>query len=135
MGMDAESGATEAFQLSDVTVQMAAEGVLMRRDDAHYRSIPTSDPIRVDGAELRELDSVLSLVNTAVLPHTGLFAGNAGTNGKKRRLTAKRRKSLLDAIDRGGQELFTMLCDFHLLSELDLALPPNQMNDLCHLVL
>jgi NPL4 family len=150
LAMDAQMGATEAFQLSDVAVQMVAEDMVLldQNDDdddekkkdgknskkttkasgggGRYGS--TRHPILVDGKETHTLDSVLCLVNTAMLSHQGSFVGTTKTSSsavKKSngRLTTKTRKALLKALD--GQDyasLFGILSNFQVLLAIDEAL-------------
>jgi len=145
--LDARSGATEAFQLSDVTVQMVAEGVLpFASSEANKklgeRIVMTSDPIVIDGKETQELDSVLCLVNTAMLSHAGRYAGKGKNNSLKRGgkgLTAKSKKNILKKIEltgAGGDDgsLLEELCDFNLLIALDRLLGKSDINELCKLV-
>ena len=140
--MDARTGATEAFQLSDVSVQMVAEGMLLVDDNASAaaaaaakgnsskksktsttstrgRYCPTKHAIMVDGKETTELDTVLCLVNTALLSHNGLYSAVTTTTKKKTgRLTKKALKSLAKALhqsNNGNQDdssLLALLCDF-----------------------
>lgn len=148
LALDARSGATEAFQLSDVAVQMVAEGVLPdpRSTGAaapYGRILPTADPVVVDGEETEELDSVLCLVNTAVLSHEGRYAGKRGVDplkkgGRAPALSARTRRSLLQTINDGGDggdaKLLQELCDFNLLLALDRSLDDKDTRDLCALV-
>ena len=75
LALDGRVGATEAFQLSDVCVQMVAEGVLtapiVDETLASTRYVTLKDPVVVAGDETTQLDSVLLLVNTAMLSHVG----------------------------------------------------------------
>ena len=137
LAMDASSGGTEAFQLSDVAVQMVAEHYLLPGDDsqpkASGRYCPTRHPVLVDGKETSELDSVLCLVNTALLSHEGLYAGSGST--KKGRLTSKARKALLRALDSDDhRKLLETLCDFELLLVLDDLLSASDSERLCQIV-
>lgn len=178
LAMDATTGATEAFQLSDVAVQMVDEGMfaIHHRDDVddvdggrattktttkegpgaakttpdnpNPRVVPMRRAVLVDGRETRELDSVLCLVNTALLSHVGTFAGggNGGTASAaaaaagpiKRgtgRLTKRAKASLLAALmGTDDRALLEGLCDFNVLLALDRALTPDETEELCSTV-
>jgi len=145
LAMDASSGATEAFQLSDVSVQMVAEDLLVVVEEKDFaekdskkkkkkskkkksagggvrRYCPTRNPILVDGKETHELDSVLCLVNTALLSHEGLYSAATATTKKKTgNLTAKARKSIVKALEKSSDDdaLLATLSDFATLVALD----------------
>jgi NPL4 family len=145
--MDARSGATEAFQLSDVAVQMVAEGMFLlpseedscKNDNMSIgsRHISTRYPVIVDGQETNEVDSVLCLVNTALLSHTGWYTGrSAATSSIKKRdgkITSKARKAILKEIDsaENDRKLLELLCDFSILLALDDALSALESEKLC----
>lgn len=143
LAMDATTGATEAFQCSDVYVQMVAEGVLQvnyNDDSANRRQVETKHGIIVDGTEVKQFDSVLCLVNTALLSHEGTFAGTGKSlpirkNGS---LTTKARKALLALLAESSGEddhaLMEHLCDFYLLLALDRLLERSVSEQLCHTV-
>ena len=119
VAMHGPTGATEAFQLSDVTVQMVAENMLCllkgdKRDQESddcargtssslpKRFVPTRYAILVDERETTTLDSVLCLVNTALLQQQGSFVGSNGSpSGVKSsnpyQLTKRTRKTLAQA--------------------------------------
>lgn len=162
LAMDAQMGATEAFQLSDVAVQMVAEDMLVLEEDDNKKSKrkkkskskdkkknaassssssssgrfgTTKHPILVDGKETTTLDSVLCLVNTAMLSHQGLYSGKTAASAVKRsngRLTTKTRKSILKALlqaqdsSSSTNKLFTILANFQVLLALDEALQDDQ---------
>ena len=135
LALDANTGATEAFQLSDVCVQMVAEGVLNMPLESN-RVIPTQDPVIVDNKETNELDSVLTLVNTALLSHSGLFSGKQGVNLVKKSngaLLSKVKKSLLNKLDSDG-DFFDQCTDFNILMALDKLLGAREMEELCRAV-
>lgn len=178
LAMDSRSGSCEAFQLSDVCVQMVSEGVLTaalpsdgKREDSDKkgkkdekgskgkkaisppgRFARTTEPIIIHNEETTEIDSVLCLVNTALLAHSGSFAGSQVELGIKRgsgALTAKSTKRILAALDGssggagdggtgtgGGNDsaLLEALCDFNVLMGLSALLRPREMDELCVLV-
>jgi hypothetical protein len=146
LALDGRVGATEAFQLSDVCVQMVAEGVLTapvvdeKLESTRY--VALKDPVVVSGEETKRLDSVLLLVNTAMLSHVGLYSGgeNSPPGGNIKRnsgaLLSKTRKRLLSALEGGetGEILFKELCDFDVLLALDGMVGRNEIKDICELV-
>ena len=173
LALDGRSGATEAFQLSDVSVQMVAEGLIPKPSDADDgsskqkttkkksskstkkgdkkskkssapssdRFVTTKEKFLVDSEESTELDSVLCLVNTALLGHTGTFCGKQSESSvtKKGQLTGKTKKRLLAALDKSEKsdhdvDLFEALCDFNALYALDGMLKKADMDSLCGLV-
>jgi len=172
LALDGRSGATEAFQLSDVSVQMVAEGLISQPADvvaddgskkkAKKRSdkstkkggiksksptppsdrfVTTKEKFLVDSEETTELDSVLCLVNTALLGHTGTFCGKQAESSvtKKGQLTAKSKKRIIAALDKSEKsdydvDLFEALCDFNVLYALDGMLKKPDMDSLCGLV-
>lgn len=161
LAMDSRTGATEAFQLSDVSVQMVAEDMFVLDDTTDTDSTPTSfkkkndcgvvrgryvttrHPVIVDGKETQQLDSVLCLVNTALLSHTGMYAGGGGTQGSTKKkngaLTSKTRKAIVKALkddgsDDGTGRLLAILCDFSVLLALDELLTPQESERLFQVV-
>jgi hypothetical protein len=161
LALDANSGATEAFQLSDVSVQMVAEGLIppptavggiiggkkkkkkaSKKDTAAASSgryVTTTEKFLIDSEETTELDSVLCLVNTALLGHTGTFCGKQveSSINKKGLLTAKAKKNILAALEKNGSddiELFEKLSDFNVLVALDGMIKKRDMDELCRLV-
>ena len=176
LALDGRSGATEAFQLSDVSVQMVAEGLIpkpmdvnadaddgsekktkkksssktIKKGDKKSKKLPAPSSDRfvtakekflVDSEETTELDSVLCLVNTALLGHTGTFCGKQGESSvtKKGQLTGKTKKRILAALDKSEKsdhdvDLFEALCDFNALYALDGMLKKADMDSLCGLV-
>jgi hypothetical protein len=133
LAMDGKTGATEAFQLSDVCVQMVAEGLF---DEPKGRFVKTIRPVFVDGQETTEIDSVLCLVNTALLRHEGSFSGGTTTSVKKNgTLMTKTKKALLSALETSDDALlFETLSDFSLLLALDQWLGPQDSEILCRTV-
>lgn len=134
LAMDGNEGATEAFQLSDVSVQMVVEGMFGDKPKAE-RMVTMQHEILVDGKETTTLDSVLCLVNTAMLSHEGAYASshNLKKNGS---LTKKTKKSLLKAMDKDQTDhcsLLNALSDFNVLLALDQLLPPGDSEALCGL--
>jgi hypothetical protein len=146
LAMDATTGATEAFQLSDVSVQMVHEDIFepvlepvvaaqKPQPKAKGKSkkpkivlqnppvVPTKHPVLVDGRETSLLDSVLCLVNTAVLSHSGSYCGSSGGNPTKKSnggLTNKTKKALAKALDSPESNDFLKLAsDFSVLLALD----------------
>ena len=153
LSMDATSGATEAFQLSDVSVQMVHEGIMVvsptattttkeekKRGTAtkatSQRQISTKHAVLVDSRETKELDSVLCLVNTAMLSHVGSFAGTSATGTTKKNngaLTNRAKKTLLKAMD-NDRTLLEELCNFNTILALDQSLSATHSDELCELV-
>jgi len=94
----------------------------------------------VDSKETTELDSVLCLVNTALLSQNGRHSGKEGINPVKKTggLTAKAKKGILNLLDqRSGENdgpLLEELCDFTILMALDKVLGQEDMDELCALV-
>lgn len=142
MALDSKSGATEAFQLSKVSVQIVAEGVLAipaSPKESIKRFVKTQESIRIDNIETKEFDSVLCLVNTAMLSHEGRFSGKADSNSIKKvrvgGLTAKKKESLLAQIEDGNDsDLVDGLCDFNVMMALDRSLSREDMSSLCKIV-
>ena len=148
LALDGKIGATEAFQLSDVCVQMVAEDALKAPSvDAQLKStrfLSLKDPVVVSGEETTRLDSVLLLVNTAMLSHVGLYSGgeDAPPGGHVKRnsgaLLSKTRKRLLAALQSEGssssQSSLKELCDFDVLMALDKMIGKKEMEELCELV-
>eukprot|EP00581_Thalassiosira_minuscula_P007752 CAMPEP_0183711068 /NCGR_PEP_ID=MMETSP0737-20130205/6650_1 /TAXON_ID=385413 /ORGANISM="Thalassiosira miniscula, Strain CCMP1093" /LENGTH=565 /DNA_ID=CAMNT_0025939475 /DNA_START=19 /DNA_END=1716 /DNA_ORIENTATION=+ len=143
LALDGRVGATEAFQLSDVCVQMVAENVLsppmVDESKQSTRFLTLRDPVVVSGEETKRLDSVLLLVNTAMLSHVGLYSGGAkapvGGNVKRGSgaLLVKTRKRILAALDQGNGAL-QELCDFDVLLALDSLIGKEESEKLCLLV-
>lgn len=135
LAMDANTGATEAFQLSDVSVQMVHEGILVTEEGKSKRHVSTKYVVLVDGKESKEFDSVLCLVNTAMLSHVGTFSGQTATNSVKKNgsLTNKAKKSLINAMD-DDRKLFEELCNFNTILALDQGLSTKDSDELCELV-
>lgn len=135
LAMDANTGATEAFQLSDVSVQMVHEGILLTEGAKIKRHVPTKNSVMVDGKETKELDSVLCLVNTAMLSQVGSFSGKTATSSVKKNgsLTNKAKKALLKAFD-DDRILFEELCNFNTILALDQSLSQGDSAELCELV-
>ena len=166
LAMDATTGATEAFQLSDVAVQMIHEDMFEKvlsvtntksnnNNNKNPPIVPMRHEIIVDGQETKLLDSVLCLVNTAMLSHIGAYSGASGggttttatamikkSNGT---LTNKAKRMLLKALQQqqkqdaavaaaGDGKFLELLCDFNVLLGLDRllmtssSLSPNKHN-------
>lgn len=142
LAMDATSGATEAFQLSDVAVQMVSEGMLLVDEKKTDRHVSTKHAILVDGSETSTLDSVMCLVNTALLSHAGSYAGASGTKKPTKKngtLTTKTKKALLAAMNSENSTdgpLLQLLCDFSVLVALDshVTMQDEDLQDLCRVV-
>jgi hypothetical protein len=136
LAMDAKTGATEAFQLSDVSVQMVHEGMLVASVGKSGRQVYTKHGVVVDGKEMKELDSVLCLVNTAMLSHVGSYAGNTAASSVKKNgsLTTKTKKALLSALKEDDRRLLEELCDFNTLLALDQSLSNKDTEEWCQLV-
>jgi hypothetical protein len=138
VAMQLETGAAEAFQLSDVCVQMMAEDLWDGKDNdvKPSRFVATKHPIVVDGKETQNLDSVLCLVNMAMLTYEGLFAGTEANSVNKRGgVTNKIKKTILSALDaKDDSSLLAALCDLNLLVSLDKMLAPEDMHQVCTVV-
>ena len=133
LAMDGKTGATEAFQLSDVSVQMVAEDMIVVDPKKSGRFAPTRHGIIVDGQETRQLDAVLCLVNTAMLSHEGSFAGSTATMRKTGGLTKKARKSIAKTL-KDDEKLLEELCNFHSLVALyNEGLSEQDVEKLCEL--
>lgn len=135
LAMDSASGGTEAFQMSDVSVQMVHENILVPKEGISQRHVATKHEIVVDGKQTKQLDSVLCLVNTAMLSHVGSFAGKTATSSVKKNgsLTNKTKKTLLEAIS-NDSKLLEELCNFNTLLALDQSLSREDTEELCGLV-
>ncbi|OEU19049.1 hypothetical protein FRACYDRAFT_207358 [Fragilariopsis cylindrus CCMP1102] len=161
LSMDATTGATEAFQLSDVSVQMIYEDMFENVLSSNLRSgdmnsgvvvvdannnnnnppiVPMRHEILIDGKETKQLDSVLCLVNTAMLSHVGHYSGGGSSSSsswnsiKKSNgsLTKKTKKSLLKALEAsssGDGEFLELLSDFNVLVGLDQLLSSHSSNN------
>lgn len=115
-------------------VQMVAEGMFLPgQKDGRYAK--TKHPVLVDGSETTELDCVLCLINTAMLPHKGSFAGTLKGNAVKKNgtLTTKARKAILKAMNNDAK-LLEVLCDFNILLSLDDVLDEQESELLCQTV-
>jgi hypothetical protein len=139
LAMDGLTGATEAFQLSDVAVQMTAEGVWKASVSAssseqckNERIMETSTPVLVDGKESYTVDSVLCLVNTALLSHDGLYAdGQISAVKKTGGLTKKFKKQIREALAQDNDAaLLQVLCNFAILVSLTERLTPTEAESL-----
>lgn len=135
LSMDANTGGTEAFQLSDVSVQMVHEGMLLTNSKENKRHVPTRHPLLIDGKETKDLDSVLCLINTAMLSHEGAYSGKSAASSVKKNggLTTKTKKALL-AILGDDTALLEYICDFNVLLALDQSLSKQDSEELCELV-
>lgn len=143
--LDGRVGATEAFQLSDVCVQMVAEGILkapvVDEKLKSTRFVTMKDPVVVSGEETKRLDSVLFLVNTAMLSHVGLYSGgeNAPPAGNVKRnsgtMLSKTRKRILAALaQKESSHILKELCNFDVLMALDAIIGQDEIRELCELV-
>lgn len=128
LAMDATTGATEAFQLSDVAVQMVHEDMFEKILEPTTKvknppMVPMRHAVLVDGSETKVLDSVLCLVNTAVLSHVGSYSGGSKGSAVKKSsggLTKKTKKVLLRALENNDSNQFLQeICDFNILMALD----------------
>jgi hypothetical protein len=141
VAMQVDTGAAEAFQLSDVCVQMIAEDLWDINDDNDdinkpSRFVATKHAIVVDGKETQNLDSVLCLVNMAMLTYEGLYAGTETNSVNKRGgVTNKIKKAILSALDASDDgNLLETLCDLNLLVSLDKNMAPEDMQQVCTIV-
>ncbi len=135
LAMDANTGATEAFQLSDVGVQMVHEGILLVDPNHNQREVKTKHNIIINDKETKILDSVLCLVNTAMLSHEGIYTGGSPSSSIKKNgnLTNKTKKTLLGMMD-DDRQLLQQLCDFNTLLALDELLAEEDSLNLCQSV-
>ncbi|CAJ1920296.1 unnamed protein product [Cylindrotheca closterium] len=137
LSMDANIGATEAFQLSDICVQMVHESMIVTKPGTSKKQITTHHPVVVDGRETTQVDSVLCLVNTAMLSHTGTFSGKtaAGAVKKNGNLTNKTKKTLLKLLEDGkDSKLLEELCDFNTILALDQLVTEEESDKICEVV-
>ncbi len=152
LALDCREGATEAFQLSDTCIQMVAEGILTvpeptvaGNNDASQQStrlITLVNPVIVSGEETKSLDSVLLLVNLAMLSHVGMYSGGAEmTRGNVKRssgaLLVKTRKRILAALEQrheNDEAVLKELCDFDVLLALDSLIGAEKSEELCSIV-
>lgn len=143
LALDAKTGATEAFQLSDTSVQMVAEGKLASTSnegvEKNTRFMEAKEPVVIDTKETSTVDSVLCLVNTAMLSHNGQYAGKGAKSSIKKNgvLTVKSKKNILKHIDgdsNDSEKLMASLCDFNILMALNRSLGKEEMDELCLLV-
>lgn len=129
------TGATEAFQISDVCVQMVAEDNLLadgNDQQCNGRLTKTRHSIIVDGKETKDLDTVLCVINTALLADNGTFAAGGKATRKSGGLTKKARKAVASAVDNSD---FSMLCSFSILLGLyQDGLSAQHCEELCLLV-
>mmetsp|Transcript_13143 Transcript_13143/g.17184 ORF Transcript_13143/g.17184 Transcript_13143/m.17184 type:complete len:479 (+) Transcript_13143:130-1566(+) len=135
LSMEAQSGATEAFQLSDLSVQMYFEDILKiaNGDSESPTQMQTSAPIMMDGKEVNEFDVILCLINTALLSHTGNFWSRNIASSK---LTPKVKARLLKKLDKNvDNEFVDDLRDFSLLLALENNLDRGHMESLLEVVL
>jgi len=154
--MDVLSGATEVYQISDQVVQMVSEGILLTgpaegeghtKNNNRNRYVSTSDPVVVDGKEVREVDSLLCLVNTALLSHKGSFSSGRSNGGNKLtglvkastgNLTTKGRKQLISALqlsnNDSSSQFMDLLLDFNLLFGISKLLAAADAEQLAKLV-
>lgn len=135
LALDAKTGATEAFQLSDVSVQMVAEGKV-KLPDKSERYLEPGEPVIVDSKESSQVDSVLCLVNTAMLSHEGRYSGGSPKSSIKKAgtLTTKSKKALLKHVDGDSEKFVKSLCDFDILMALTKSLKEEESAELCALV-
>lgn len=127
IAMDSNTGTTEAFQLSDVTVQMVSEEMFVMDNcesssgskeqlqqlisqQQPQRYVTTKHPVIVDGKETTRLDTVFCLINTALLSlPSGMYAGGYTSSKKKKtqqlpvqrtngKLTSKTKKMIVKEI-------------------------------------
>lgn len=133
LAMDGASGATEAFQLSDVCVQMVADGTLDEGAGPNRMSKTRRDVI-VDSQQTVDLDSVLCLVNTAVLSHIGMFSGKSASLKKNGLLSKSTRKAIESSLA-SHETLWNELCNFQTLLGLAQAgLGEQSLKELCNLL-
>eukprot|EP00934_Nitzschia_sp_Nitz4_P007892 Nitzschia sp. Nitz4//scaffold81_size91200//38323//39810//NITZ4_004986-RA/size91200-processed-gene-0.50-mRNA-1//1//CDS//3329558710//7882//frame0 len=138
VAMSADTGETEAFQLSDVAVQMVHQGVLSEGTtktpgmSVTQPTIHTRYPVLVGGKETQELDPLLCIVNIAILSHTGSFSGTLATSSTKKSgdLTTKKKKAMLGVLQ-DDRQLLKELCDLNIIIYLDRFLSDEEMIALC----
>ncbi|GMH72586.1 hypothetical protein TrRE_jg1243, partial [Triparma retinervis] len=114
-------GEAEAFQMSDVAVQMNSDGVFDRADaESGPRFLKTNDPVSVGGKETKEVDSLLCLVNVAVVHGSGKWSSKE----KNEKLTKHTRSNLKEIVGEAlakkgsapaNKKLMEALMDFNVL--------------------
>lgn len=131
---DRQSGATEVYQLTDVAVQMASEELLSADTDEQFH---TCHPILIEGQETTELEAILTLVNTAVASHQGLYSRSTGSSVKStgRRITKRVRSKLSESLQQDNDNSYlNILADFGLLMALVGLLNDDEGRELCETV-
>ena len=122
VAMHSGTGETEVFQISNVAVQMVSQDMFVLPEKKNERFVETAHAVLVDGRETTNLDSVLCLVNTALVSHSGIFVGESSHGTKKNnpfQITKKTRKSLMKALnDKDDSKLLGILCNFNILAAL-----------------
>ena len=92
LSLDCDTGSTEAFQISDVTVQIMSEGIIPKdgQKTIDNRYLDTSEPLLINGQESNKLDTVLSIINTAMISHIGTLSSQPITTTSTNNVTNKK---------------------------------------------
>jgi hypothetical protein len=106
------------------------------------RFITLVNPVIVSGEETKSLDSVLLLVNLAMMSHVGQYSGGVGSaRGNVKRssgaLLVKTRKRILAALEQrheNDDSVLKELCDFDVLLALDSLIGREESEELCSIV-
>ena len=116
-----KDGEAEAFQMSDVAVQMNSDGVFNDADaESGPRFLKTNDPVSVGGKETKEVDSLLCLVNLAVIQGSGKWSSKEKNEKLTKRSKADLKEIVGEAIAKKGsapvnKKLMEALMDFNVL--------------------
>lgn len=157
--MDAKTRAAEVYQLSNVCIQMMAEGLFL---PISYTPTPppndqqlltTRHCVLVDSMETQQVDPLLCLINTPVVRHIGRYTGSATcgvprnplrTSGNRPSLSLTTKQKLLECLQncrpQDGNGIMDMsnlvgeLCHFKILVYLDQCLSQSHMEELYGMV-
>ena len=142
LALNSASGATEAFQMSDQSVQMVAEDIFdeeATNDSTQF--LKASVPVIVDGKETNSVDCLLCLVNTGMLSHIGSFSSpsSSGKLSSSGGLTSKIKQKILSHLMKKGNAkettIIQYLSDFNILFGLSNLLNEADINELCDIIL
>lgn len=132
--------------------QQQQQKELQLQEEQQQRILSSSDPVLIDAEETHDIDSVLCLINTAVLSHVGLYCGPTTTKSKQKNvdvlksngleLTNTMKKKLLTAItttttqesSKKEKMMMSSLCHFDVLMGLDSILGPKRVMELCEII-
>jgi len=142
LALNSASGATEAFQMSDQSVQMVAEDIFEEEStNDNTQFLKTSVPVIVDGKETNSVDCLLCLVNTGMLSHTGSFSSSSssGKLSSSGGLTSKIKQKIQSHLKKKGNAkettIIQYLSDFKILFGLSNLLNEADINELCDIIL